>query len=108
MLALVRTANAPTAAPSTAQAPMWLCSTACARLLSPEGLMILTAPYGTRAITELERIYDEESLSKLLADWEVLERQIVVRRDALVWEADDDVEPGARGVVMLIASPKQP
>ena len=77
-------------------------------LLSPEGLMILTAPYGTRALTELERIYDEESLSKrLLADWEVLERRIVVRRDALVWEADDNVTPGARGVVMLIASPKQ-
>ncbi len=78
------------------------------RLLSPEGLMILTAPYGTREITELERIYDEESLNKLLADWEVLERQIVARRDPLIWEADEKVVTGARGVVMLIASPKQP
>ncbi len=76
-------------------------------LLSPQGFMILTAPYGTRALTELERIYDEESLSTLLADWEVRERQIVVRRDALVWEPDEKVAPGARGVVMLIASPKQ-
>ena len=70
--------------------------------------MILTAPYGTRDVTELERIYDEESLSKLLADWEVHERQIVARRDALIWEADEKVVTGARGVVMLIASPKQP
>jgi len=77
-------------------------------LLSPEGLMILTAPYGTRVLTELERIYDEESLSSLLAGWEVLKRQIVVRRDALIWEADEKVVPGSRGVVMLIASPKQP
>jgi hypothetical protein len=76
-------------------------------LLTPEGLMIITAPYGTRNVTELERIYDEESLSKLLADWEVLERQIVVRRDPLIWEADEKVVTGARGVVMLIASPKQ-
>jgi Caenorhabditis protein of unknown function, DUF268 len=74
-------------------------------LLSPAGLMILTAPYGTRDVTELERIYDEESLSRLLAGWDVLERQIVVRRDPLVWEAGEHVEPGARGVAMLIASP---
>ena len=78
------------------------------KLLAPEGLMILTTPYGKRQVTELERIYDEESLGKLLAGWEVLERQMVARRDALTWEADDRVVTGARGVVMLIASPKQP
>jgi SAM-dependent methyltransferase len=72
-------------------------------LLPPEGLMILTTPYGTREVTELERIYDEESLTRLLAGWEVLEKQIVVRRDAFVWEPDDQVDPGARGVVMVIA-----
>jgi SAM-dependent methyltransferase len=77
-------------------------------LLSPDGLLILTVPYGKREITELERIYDEESLNKLLADWEVHERQIVARRDALIWEADEKVVTGARGVVMLIVSPKQP
>jgi SAM-dependent methyltransferase len=77
------------------------------KLLSPEGLLVLTAPYGKRDITELERIYDEESLNKLLTGWEVLERQIVARRDALTWEADDKVVTGARGVVMVIASPTQ-
>ena len=76
-------------------------------LLSPEGLMILTAPYGKRDVTELERIYDEESMNKLLSDWEVLERQIVARRDALTWEADEKVVTAARGAVMVIASPKQ-
>jgi Caenorhabditis protein of unknown function, DUF268 len=76
-------------------------------LLSPDGLLILTAPYGVREVTELERVYDEESFSRLLAGWDVLERQTAVRRDALVWEAAEQVEPGARGVAMLIASPKR-
>jgi hypothetical protein len=77
-------------------------------LLSADGVMILTTPYGTRGITDLERVYDEESMSRLLADWEVLERQIVVRRDALTWEPEERVEPGARGVIMVTASPKHP
>ena len=76
-------------------------------LLAPDGIMVLTTPYGQRETTELERIYDDESLRKLLADWEIVERQIVVRRDALTWETDDKIVTGARGVVMLIASPKQ-
>jgi SAM-dependent methyltransferase len=77
-------------------------------LLSPEGLLVLTAPYGAREVTELERIYDEESLNKLLTGWEVLERQIVARRNPLIWEADEKVVTGARGVVMVVASPKHP
>ena len=77
------------------------------RLLAPEGVMILTTPYGTRGITELERIYDADSLDRLLAGWDVLERRIVVRRDPLVWDADGTMEPGDRGVVMLIASPQR-
>ncbi len=81
-------------------------SSALATLLSPEGLLVLTVPYGTRDRTDLERTYDEESLNTLLAEWEILERRIAVRRDPLVWEAADHVEPGARGVMMVIASPK--
>jgi 2-polyprenyl-3-methyl-5-hydroxy-6-metoxy-1,4-benzoquinol methylase len=75
-------------------------------LLAPDGLMILTTPYGKREITELERIYDEASFTKLLDGWKVLKRQFVVRRDALVWEPADTNEPGARGVVMVIAVPQ--
>lgn len=75
--------------------------------LSPEGLLVLTVPYGTRDRTDLERIYDEESLTKLLADWEILERRTAVRRDALVWDIGEHVEPGGRGVAMVIASPRR-
>lgn len=78
------------------------------RLLSPDGLVVLTMPYGTRAITELERIYDLQSLGELLNGWEILERRVAVRTDSLVWEADQEVEPGDRAVVMVIASPKRP
>jgi SAM-dependent methyltransferase len=75
-------------------------------LIAPDGLLILTTPYGTRGLTELERIYDEASLNKLLAGWDVLERQIVARRDPVVWEQDETVAGGSRGVVMIIARPK--
>lgn len=75
-------------------------------LLVPEGILVLTTPYGTREVTDLERIYDEESLNKLLAGWDVVERQIVVRRDRFVWEPDEKVVTGARGVVMVTARPK--
>ena len=76
-------------------------------LLSGQGLLVLTLPYGLRDRTDLERIYDEESLGRLLARWEVLERRVAVRRDPLVWESGEDVEPGSRAVVMVIASPKR-
>jgi 2-polyprenyl-3-methyl-5-hydroxy-6-metoxy-1,4-benzoquinol methylase len=76
-------------------------------LLTPEGMLVLTAPYGAREITELERIYDEQSFTTLLEGWEVLERKLVVRRDARVWEPTDNVEPGDRGVVMVIAQPRR-
>jgi SAM-dependent methyltransferase len=77
------------------------------RLLAPDGFMVLTTPFGERAVTDLERIYDEESLDELLSGWEILEQRMVVRRDSLIWEADEKLNPGERAVVMLAASPKQ-
>jgi SAM-dependent methyltransferase len=74
-------------------------------LLAPEGLMILTTPYGAREVTDLERIYDEKSLNKLLTGWDVVERQVVARRDPFIWERDEKVVRGARGVMMVIARP---
>ena len=76
-------------------------------LLSPEGLLVLSVPYGTRDRTDLERNPDEESLCTLLADWEILERRVAVRRDPLVWDVGERVEPGGRAVVMVIALPNR-
>jgi hypothetical protein len=75
------------------------------QLLAPDGVMILTTPYGTRDVTDLERIYDEKALDRLLTGWDVVERQVVVRRDPFIWERDEKVARGARGVAMVIARP---
>jgi SAM-dependent methyltransferase len=76
-------------------------------LLSPGGMLVLTMPYGARDRTALQRIYDAESVGMLLADWEILERRVAVRRDRLVWSVGEDVAPGSRAVVMVIASPRR-
>jgi 2-polyprenyl-3-methyl-5-hydroxy-6-metoxy-1,4-benzoquinol methylase len=78
------------------------------RLLTPDGLMVLTVPYGTPEATGPEWGHDESSLNQLLVGWEVLERRVVVQRDRLVWEANEQGEAGARAVAMLIASPERP
>lgn len=76
-------------------------------LLSPDGLMILTVAYGTHEVTETERVHNEDSLDRLLAGWHIVERQIAVQCGALVWEVDKQVEPGARAVAMLVATPNR-
>ncbi|MGO9898388.1 MAG: methyltransferase domain-containing protein [Solirubrobacteraceae bacterium] len=75
-------------------------------LLAPDGLLVLTTPFGARELTVLERVYDEDSLSELLSGWRILERQHAVRRDAVTWEAVDRIAPDQRGIVMLLASPQ--
>ena len=76
-------------------------------LLSPGALLVITIPYGTRDRTNLERIYDQEAVGELLAGWEILECRTAVRRDGLFWDIGEDLEPGGRGVVMVIASAKR-
>lgn len=68
------------------------------------GLLVLTAPYDARDRIDPPAI---DHLRSLLADWEILERRVALQRDVLVWEPREDVEPGSRGVVMMIASPKR-
>ena len=65
----------------------------------------MTRRYGPSERGESGREFDEHSLNQLLAEWQILDRQFAVQRDAFVWEADEKLEPGSRGVVMLVASP---
>lgn len=74
-------------------------------LLSPDGLLVLSTPYGPVGVSEFERTYDDAALTKLLAGWRITERQLVVRRDPLTWEAVDHAGPQDRGVVMVRATP---
>jgi len=71
-------------------------------LLVPGGLLVLTTPYGRRAVNALERIYDDEALADLLDGWEILDRRTAYRQDAVTWA------PGpvaTHGVVMVTATP---
>jgi hypothetical protein len=73
--------------------------------LAPGGLLVLTAPYGSRAVNDFERTYDDEAVAQLLDGWNVIDRRVVLRRDNLRWVAQADHESGQSGVVMLLATP---
>jgi 2-polyprenyl-3-methyl-5-hydroxy-6-metoxy-1,4-benzoquinol methylase len=75
-------------------------------LLSDDGIVVVTTPYGTRQVTDFERTYDDDALASLLVGWEVLQRAVVARRDPSVWEnafEGESVDGG--GVVMVVAKP---
>jgi hypothetical protein len=75
-------------------------------LLKPRGILVLTTPTGTRGTDALERTYDDEALSALLAGFEVLERRDGLRVDELTWVSGVAPGPGERGVAMIIATPE--
>jgi hypothetical protein len=73
-------------------------------MLAPEGVLVLTTPYGVRAVDEFQRTYDDAALSALLEGWDVVERRVVTRRDKLVWMAETDGPSDRPGVVMVLAT----
>lgn len=76
-------------------------------LLAHDGLLVLTTPYGPGGVDDFQRVYDDESLAKLLDGWTTLERRVVTRRDDVVWQPDGEEEAqlGRAGVVMILATP---
>lgn len=54
-------------------------------LLKPEGIFMLTVPYGRKAVTPVHRIYDQESLQKLTQDFTVMQISYGVRKDNFTW-----------------------
>ena len=77
-----------------------------AELLTPGGFVVLTTPYGERAVTGFERTYDDDALTELLDGWTVVERTAISRAGGLAWtpcDTSDAVDED--GVVMMIASP---
>ncbi|MDZ8139246.1 MAG: class I SAM-dependent methyltransferase, partial [Nostoc sp. DedQUE04] len=54
-------------------------------LLKPEGSFILTVPYGKKALTPVHRIYNQESLQKLIQDFRVVQISYGVRKDDFTW-----------------------
>ncbi|MEH2149284.1 class I SAM-dependent methyltransferase [Nostoc sp.] len=54
-------------------------------LLKPEGSFILTVPYGKKALTPVHRIYNQESLQKLIPDFKIVQISYGVRKDDFTW-----------------------
>jgi hypothetical protein len=74
-----------------------------ATLLVPDGRLVLTVPYGTTGVTDVQRTYDGASLDALLDGWRVLERQVVAQTGSLAWSPVDDA--AADAVAMVVAMP---
>jgi hypothetical protein len=77
------------------------------QLARPDGLLILTAPFGIAALEESQRVYDREGLMRLVEGWTVTDLSIVAQEGDLTWIAaapDVEPQPGRRYTVMLTAT----
>ena len=70
-------------------------------LLAPEGILVLTVPYGAASVDSVQRRYDRDSLAALLEGWEVLDRAIVERKDDRTWRPVE--ESTGHAVAMVVA-----
>jgi len=76
--------------------------------LAPDGLLVLTAPYGPASVDELQRVYDASGLERLLEGWTLDDLRFCRREDAVTWApcpAEDLASAEVPGVVLLRARP---
>ncbi len=76
--------------------------------LAPDGLLVLTAPYGRASVDELQRVYDPAGLERLLEGWTLDDLSFCRPQDAVTWvpcPAEDLVDAEVPGVVLLRARP---
>lgn len=74
--------------------------------LAPDGILVLTAPYGGAAADDVRRGYDATSLPELLDGWEVTDLRFARRLGPTAWEtcgAEDLAGAEVPGVVLLQA-----
>jgi hypothetical protein len=75
--------------------------------LRPDGVLVLTVPFGEWSVGRRARTYDERHLATLLADWEIDDRRVIERLDDHVWRR---VEPGdvasSSGMALVRATPR--
>lgn len=75
-------------------------------ILKPDGVLVLTTPYGPADQNELERTYDLDRLRLLLDGWTIDRVNVAHRTDARTWTLEStELEPprGPGRVVMLTA-----
>jgi 2-polyprenyl-3-methyl-5-hydroxy-6-metoxy-1,4-benzoquinol methylase len=63
-------------------------------LTEPNGLLVLTTPYGNSEHDEGARLYDKARLEKLLADWSIEDFTVVGREDAVRWSPTNETPVG--------------
>lgn len=78
-------------------------------LVKPDGLLVLTVPFGEPRPGPEQRVYDEERLGRLLDGWEVTERELVTRIDRRTWVPIAAADAGASGgesAALVVARPR--
>ena len=71
-------------------------------LVVPDGLLVLTVPFGARSVDAFQRVYDEDGLDELLAGWQTIERVTAGRLDRTTWQAGAASHEG-HGVALVAA-----
>lgn len=59
-------------------------------LLKPEGIFLLTVPYGKKALTPVHRIYNRESLQKLVENFSIVQAVYGIRLDDFTYNVTDN------------------
>src|SRR5262249_24137288 len=73
--------------------------------LQPDGLLVLTVPFGDWSVGRRTRTYDERHLADLLRDWEIRERRVLERVDDHVWRIAESEPPANAGMALVSATP---
>jgi hypothetical protein len=74
--------------------------------LKPDGLLVLSVPFGDWSIGRHARTYDEAHLTELLADWDIGDRRTVERIDEHVWRRVEPGAPSRAGMALVRATPR--
>jgi hypothetical protein len=74
--------------------------------LRPDGLLILSVPFGEWSNGRRTRTYDERRLAELLADWDIRYRRTVERIDDHLWRLAAPGAPSRAGVTLVRAAPR--
>jgi hypothetical protein len=75
--------------------------------LQPDGLLVLTLPFGDWSVGRRTRTYDDHHLIDLLRDWEIREQRVMERVDAHVWRLVESPDAtSAAGMALIRATPR--
>jgi Methyltransferase domain len=53
--------------------------------LAPDGILVLTVPFGSWRVDEFQRTYDDDHIQRVLAGWSILDRRYAFRKAGGAW-----------------------